>query len=105
MSTFFYIQSAWLTITGIGLCFVHIFFALAVLSDAVAIQDKGQKMVFVSGKMWALATLFGSFLVLLAYWIIHHSTLRSSSDSFLPTTDEENASARTDSRPKTELPY
>ena len=83
MNTFFYIQGAWSAIIALGVCFVHIVFALAVLSDAVTIQDKGQDMVFVSGKLWALATLFGGVLIAVAYWIIHHSTLRSrpSSDS------------------------
>jgi len=63
---------------------IQIFFALAVLSDAVQIQDKGQKMVFVSGKIWALATLFGGVFVILAYWIIHHSTLRPPTSDSAP---------------------
>ena len=60
---------------------IQIFFARAVLADAVKIQEQGQKMVFVSGKIWALITLFGGIFVILAYWIIHHSTLRPASDS------------------------
>ena len=84
MNFYFFMQSVWLSIFAIGSFVVHVFFALAVLADAVKIQDeKGQEMVFVSGKIWALATLFGGILVAVAYWIIHHSTLRprSSSDS------------------------
>lgn len=75
MNTYFFFQSVWMAIIAIGACFVHIIFALAVLSDAVTIQDRGQKMVFVSGKMWALAVLFGGVFVVAVYWAIHHSTL------------------------------
>lgn len=81
MQTFFYIQYGWLALFGLCMFVVRIIFALAVLNDAVAIQEKGEKMVFVSGKIWALAVLLGGILLAVAYWIIHHSTLRSSSDS------------------------
>ncbi|MEI6560590.1 MAG: hypothetical protein WCO68_00720 [Verrucomicrobiota bacterium] len=76
-----YLSASHSLIQIVGGFIVQIFFALAVLADAVKIQDQGHKMVFVSGKIWALGTLCGGVFIVLAYWIIHHSTLRSSVDS------------------------
>ena len=82
-NTYFFFQDAWMVVTFIAFLFVRGVFALAVLSDAVKIQAAGKQMVFVSGKMWAIAVFIGGVLIAVAYWVIHHSTLRprSSSDS------------------------
>ncbi len=100
-----YVSSSHSMIQIVGGFIVQVFFALAVLSDACKIQDQGKKMVFVSGKIWAFGTLCGGVFIVLAYWIIHHSTLRSASDSILSKSDEENASAHTISKPDSTPSY
>ena len=100
-----YISQTHSLIQIVGGFIVQIFLALAVLADAVKIQGQGQKMVFVSGKIWALGTLCGGVFIVLAYWIIHHSTLRFASDSILSKSDEENTSAHTISKPDSTPSY
>ena len=63
---------------------VNIAFAIGVLIDSRAFahpQDSRfplnrRKLVLVGHTGWVLATLLGGVLVALAYWIVHHSTLR-----------------------------
>ena len=81
MNSIFNIQFAWSALIALGTIFIHIIFAIAVLDDAAAIQEKGKKTTFVNGTMWALSVLLGGVFIALAYWVIHHSTLRSSSES------------------------
>jgi hypothetical protein len=56
---------------------IHVAFAWAVLDDAGVIwRIERRKTLFVSGGLWALATLLGGVLVAGLYWAMHHSTLR-----------------------------
>jgi hypothetical protein len=80
-NTYFFFQSAWMVVAAIAFVFIRGIFALAVLSDAVKIQAAGKQMVLVSGKMWAVAVFVGGVLIAVAYWVMHHSTLRSPSES------------------------
>lgn len=53
---------------------VHVAFCLGVYRDASKIRT-----VFVGPVMWAFATLLGGVFTAVAYWILHHSTLRGES--------------------------
>ncbi len=50
---------------------VHIAFCIGVYQDA-----ERRQTTFVGPGMWAFATLVGGVFVAIAYWVMHHSTLR-----------------------------
>lgn len=64
----------WAFAMGILALFVNIFFALAVHRDA---QAHERRVALVSPAVWACATLLGGVLVATAYWLMHHSSLKS----------------------------
>ena len=95
-NTYFFLQSVWSALTCITFLLVHGIFALAVLADAVKIEFAGKKTIFVGSKMWGFAVFCGGALTAIAYWLMHHSTLRSCA---LPESDEENTKAPVNSNP------
>jgi hypothetical protein len=72
LSTPFFRMITQLSVYWIATAIVHIAFAIAVFSDA-----KPRNTFLVKGYIWALATLLGGEFVVVIYWIIHHSNLRS----------------------------
>ena len=67
----------WILITiGAAVLLINLLFALGVLRDANRIQDRGSEPMFVGPTVWFFGVLFGSFLVLALYWLMHHSSLR-----------------------------
>ena len=67
----------WIVIAiGAAFLLVNLLFALGVLRDANRTQDQGREPLFVSPTVWFFGVLFGSFLVLALYWLMHHSSLR-----------------------------
>lgn len=54
----------------VAMAIVHIAFAVGVLTHA-----KVRRPMFVPGWIWALATLLTGLLGVLAYWVVHISTL------------------------------
>jgi hypothetical protein len=65
-----------LIVIGAAIFLVNLLFALGVLSDAHRLHDKGHGPLFVGPNVWFFGVLFGSFLVLALYWLMHHSSLR-----------------------------
>ena len=61
---------------GMVMILLHIVFAIAVFWDATRLAHQGVKLALVSPGWWALATLSAGIFVAIAYWFIHHSTLR-----------------------------
>lgn len=55
---------------------VRVAFSVAVWHDAQIVKRRGHRVVFVHPALWALATLLGGVFVAVAYWVVHHSTLR-----------------------------
>jgi hypothetical protein len=51
---------------------VRIAFAVAVHRDATSLGDR---LIFVSPFVWAMGTLTGGLVAVLAYWILHYSSL------------------------------
>jgi hypothetical protein len=47
-----------------------------VWADADRLKNSGQKLWFAGPIIWALGVLLGGILMALAYWLMHHSTLR-----------------------------
>jgi hypothetical protein len=61
-----------------GLTFVlHFFFAMGVFSAAHRLRARGEKVMLAPPIVWALHTLLWGMLVVLPYWLIHHSSLRA----------------------------
>lgn len=56
---------------------LHAFFAAGVFSAAISLRARGEKLMFAPPIVWALHTLLWGMLVLLPYWLIHHSSLRT----------------------------
>ena len=59
-------------VVGILWIIVNIAFSIGVYREA-----KQRHTTFVGPGMWAFATLLGGVFIAVAYWIIHHSSLRS----------------------------
>ena len=79
---------AWIFAVSILTAIVHIAFAGAVLADSGAMwRHLRRKTFFVSGGIWALATLLGGVFVAGVYWLVHHSTLRPQERNDSPTGD------------------
>ena len=55
---------------------VHIVLAMAVWQDGKRLDRDGRPTFFVDPFFWALMTLMCGLLVVLVYWLMHHSTLR-----------------------------
>jgi hypothetical protein len=56
---------------------VHIVLAIGVYRDAKYLQKElNRPPAFVTGEMWAFATLIGGVVAAGIYWVIHHSALR-----------------------------
>ncbi len=54
---------------------LHIIFAAGVARDVGERHRNYLPIQFIPGFAWTLATLLGGILVLVAYWLIHHSSL------------------------------
>lgn len=66
-----------------GLFFVpylilHLVFTFAVLGDARAQREAGSGLFLFGPFVWSMVALFFGLLGVVAYWGIHHSSLRSS---------------------------
>lgn len=59
---------------------VRFLFAVAILSDAQKMREKGRRFVFIGPTLWVLATLAGGLMVVALYWLVHHSKLRRDVD-------------------------
>ena len=66
---------------------VNISLAVAVFKSASALERQRGHSQFGAPIIWALATLVGGVLTVLAYWFIHHSTLSPQSS---PKPDSSN---------------
>ena len=60
----------------LGGVFVHIVLAMAVWQDGERLDRDGRPTFFVGPLFWAFMTLMCGLLVVLVYWLMHHSTLR-----------------------------
>jgi len=67
-----------LIVIGCAALLLNLLFALGVLRDAIKLQDNSRGPMFVGPTVWFFGVLFGSFLVLALYWLMHHSSLRGS---------------------------
>jgi hypothetical protein len=56
---------------------LHIIFAAGVFIAARGLRARGDRVMFAPPIVWALLTLLWGMFVLVPYWLIHHSTLRS----------------------------
>ena len=66
------------------IAFVHISFAVGVYLDTQYMIKTGGVPFLVSRVIWTLATLLGGIFAVLAYWLIHHSSLRSNLRPWMP---------------------
>lgn len=57
------------------LIIVHVSLAIAVFKSASALERQRGPSLLGAPIVWALATVMGGVLTVLAYWFIHHSTL------------------------------
>jgi membrane protein implicated in regulation of membrane protease activity len=60
---------------------INTVFAFAVDRDARRIVRGGGYTFLVAPGFWAFATFLGGPLVAVAYWLVHHSSLRADRDS------------------------
>lgn len=60
---------------------LHFILAVAVWATARRAQRSGIVLTFLSPFFWGVATLIGGVLVAGLYWVIHHSSLRMTSES------------------------
>ncbi|MBI1311539.1 hypothetical protein GC176_09545 [bacterium] len=60
----------------LGGAVVHVVLALAVWEDGTRLDRDGSPTFFVGPFFWAVMTLMCGLLVVLVYWLMHHSTLR-----------------------------
>lgn len=56
---------------------LHLVFTFAVLADARAQREAGSGLFLFGPFTWAMVALFFGLLGVVAYWAIHHSSLRS----------------------------
>ena len=71
----FLMQASLLVVLGLKLL-VHVLVAVAVRWDAAVFERENGKTVLIGPRTWVLATLVGGLLAGVAYWVLHHSTLR-----------------------------
>ena len=83
------IPVVYFVVIGLG-AIVHIAFATGVAKDAKRFYEREVGTFLVGPGMWAFATLIGGVWVALAYWVIHHSNLRSSRPPWEETTSANN---------------
>ena len=55
---------------------IHLAFSAATFNDARHLKKSGEQLAFVGPVVWSFAVLIGGVFVALAYWVMHHSTLR-----------------------------
>ncbi len=67
-----------LIVIGSAAFLLNLLFALGVLRDAHRRQDRNRELLFVGPTTWFFGVVFGSFLVLALYWLMHHSSLSGS---------------------------
>ena len=60
----------------IGGAIVHLVLAAAVWQDGNRLDRDGRPTYFVGPFFWAFMTLMCGLLVVLVYWLMHHSTQR-----------------------------
>lgn len=54
---------------------LHILYAAGIAKDIGNLNKKHLQPFFLPGIGWVLAALLGGIFTVLAYWLIHHSTL------------------------------
>lgn len=61
-----------------GLTFLlHLFFAVGLLLSARKLKSQGERVMFAHPLVWALHTVIWGMFVVLPYWLIHHSAMRT----------------------------
>lgn len=62
----------------LGLTFLmHLLFAAGVFRAARGLRARGEKVMFAPPVGWAILTLLWGMIIVLPYWLIHHSGLRA----------------------------
>ena len=72
----FSMLGTWALLPTILTILVHIAFSAAVFTDAQALKKENNNLVFTGPVIWSLAVIVGGVFVALAYWVMHHSSLR-----------------------------
>lgn len=67
---------------------IHLFFAVGVFIDSLAMKRSGGATFLVPGFIWMLATLVGGVIPAGIYWVIHHSALRSARPPWVPKDED-----------------
>lgn len=68
---------AWGSLLTLITILIHVIFAIGILMNASRMRSTGGRTFVAPGWIWALATLLGGVIPVLAYWLIHHSSLRA----------------------------
>lgn len=56
---------------------IQLILAYGVYHEAEKLKQYGQKLWFVGSFLWFLLTLIGGLLAAAAFWLIHHSNLKT----------------------------
>ncbi len=63
---------------------VNVLMAFVILRDSSRLQREGRSLALASRSTWVLVSLLLGPQIALAYWLMHHSTLRESRTEDLP---------------------
>jgi len=61
---------------AIALFVVQVLIAIALGADAKDRAERSKPVAFFGPGLWFLAAVFGGFVVLALYWVMHYSSLR-----------------------------
>ena len=79
-----------LLVVGVLTMLLHLFLAVRIMDDGLALQSKRRPLMFFGPVAWCITVLLTGLFGVVAYWLMHHSSLCVAVPPGLPDREKVN---------------